>query len=275
MDTLKELQTALDSANAVIEGQKKVISELKLRKEQYDSIMENMEELVERSDPEFSLLYVNKALADYYGFTQEELIGTDTMELVIEEDRPAIYEMMDYVNAENPYYHFEYRIKDEDGNLVWMESVGRGFYDENGEIIEYQDVGRDITHYKDIENRLTWEVEQRTKELKKTNNEVLRVNSYLQSILSGISEGIIVIDKNGDCEFLNYGPDGLWLDAEEDLSRHFKNLLNGEKSNVLNWLFLKKKAFWDIEMNCITKKKELSFIISGMPLESEEDMFSK
>ncbi|MEE0775457.1 MAG: sigma 54-interacting transcriptional regulator, partial [Bacillota bacterium] len=226
---------------------------------------------VERSDPNYNLTYVNKALADYYGYTQEELIGTDTMELVAREDRATIYQMMKSVDAEHPHYRYQYRVKNKNGETAWMESVGRGFYDENGVIIEYQDIGRDITHFKDMEHLLTHEVEQRTKELKSANTELIRLNRYLQSILSGISEGIIVIDKTGNCEFLNYGPDGLWREAEKEIGQYFQGLLNGRKSNALNWLFLKKRPFADLEMH----GKSLSFIVSGMPLEIEEDMVSK
>ena len=101
-----------------------------------------MTELVERSGPNYSLRFVNKALADFYGYDQDDLIGTNTMDLVLKEDRQAIYDMMGFVNAENPYYHYEYRVRNGENDVVWMESSGRGFYDENGNIIE--DLGEDV-----------------------------------------------------------------------------------------------------------------------------------
>lgn len=268
------LEESLKKAEAKIEEQNKIIQELKLRKEQSDSILENMSELVERSDPRFYITYVNRAYENYYGVSSEELINTDTMELVYEEDHEKIYEMMKHINAEHPHYKYEYRVKIGD-KLYWMESIGRGFYREDGTIIEYQDVSHDITQFKTIEEELNRTIELRTSELKNSNKQLKKVNNYLQSILTGISEGIIVLDQNGECEFLNYGPQNLWKSAEKEIRQYFKNLLNDKKSNVLNWMFWKKRPFIDMEMNFVAGKKDLSFVVSGMPLDPGDDMVVK
>ena len=268
------LETRLKEAEEKIRAQSRIIRNLELYKEQFDSIMENMSEFVERSDPNFYLTYANKSLAEFYGMTQEEMLHTDTMALVVPEDHERIYEMMKHVNAENPRYKYEYRVNI-DGKIYWMESVGRGFYDEDGNIIEYQDVGRDITHFKNTEEKLKSTVDQRTQELQASNAELQRVNNYLHSILSGVSEGILVIGKDGNCEFLNYGPKDLWKDVSEDIAHYFKEMLNGSTSNVLNWMFLKKRSFFDVEMRFMSGKRDLSFVVSGVPLDAGEDMADK
>lgn len=274
MTDTTRLEAKLKQTEAQIREDQKIIHDLELRKAQYDSIMENMQELVERSAPDYYLRYVNQAMADFYGKTQAELIGTDTMKLVFEEDREKIYELMEGVNAANPYYHYEYRVRIDD-RLYWMESVGRGFYEDDGTIIEYQDVSRDVTHFKNMEEELKKTVEERTSELRSANRELLQVNNYLQSILSGIFEGILVIDKNGGCEFLNYGPNDLWKSDAEEICAYFRSLLNGRNSNALNWMFLKKRAFADTEMHFSSGKKNHSFVVSGVPLEAEGDMTAK
>lgn len=274
MAQTKALEEKLKLAEARIKEQEQIIRELELRKDQYDSIMENMQELVERSGPDYYLRYVNKSLANFYGVTQESLINTDTMNLVLEEDQQKIYELMENVDAENPYYHYEYRVCIND-RIYWMESVGRGFYEDDGTIIEYQDVSRDVTHFKNMEEQLKNTVEARTAELRHANRKLLQVNDYLQSILLGISEGILVIDQNGDCEFLNYGPNDLWKSAAREICDYFRNLLNGKNSNVLNWMFLKKRAFTDAEMHFTSGAKDHSFVVSGMPLEAENEAATK
>ena len=82
---------------------------------------------------------------------------------------------------------------------MWFgwKAAAEGFYDKNGNIIEYQDISRNITHFKNMEETLKKKVEQRTHELEHANIQLLRLNNYLQSILSGISEGIVVIDSDG------------------------------------------------------------------------------
>ena len=268
------LEEKLKAAEAKIEEQSSVIRELELRKDQYDSILENMSELVERTDPEYHLLYVNKALANFYQMSPDDMISTDTMALVYDEDRLKIHEMMKYVDAEHPYYKYEYRVEI-DGKMFWMESTGRGFYREDGSVIEYQDVSRDITRFKTVEEELNRTVELRTAELAASNRKMKELNRYLQSILSGISEGIIVLDQHGECEFLNYGPKDLWKSAEKEIRLYFKHLLNDKSSNVLNWMFWKKRPFVDMEMNFVAGKQDLSFVVSGMPLDIGGDMAEK
>lgn len=274
MSEKKTTEEKLQLAKVRIRGQEQRIRELELRKDQYDSIMENMRELVERSGPDYYLRYVNKAMANFYGVTQESLINTDTMDLVMEEDRQEIYTLMKNVNAENPYYHYEYRVQLQD-QTYWMESVGRGFYEDDGTIIEYQDVSRDVTHFKNMEEELKKTVEARTAELSNTNRKLLQVNNYLQSILAGISEGILVMDQNGVCEFLNYGPNDLWKGVDREICDFFCSLLNSKSSNVLNWMFLKKRAFTDQEMHFTSEGKDHFFVVSGMLLEAEQDMATK
>lgn len=274
MSEKKTTEEKLQLAKVRIRGQEQRIRELELRRDQYDSIMENMRELVERSGPDYYLRYVNKAMANFYGVTQESLINTDTMDLVMEEDRQEIYTLMKNVNAENPYYHYEYRVQLQD-QTYWMESVGRGFYEDDGTIIEYQDVSRDVTHFKNMEEELKKTVEARTAELSNTNRKLLQVNNYLQSILAGISEGILVMDQNGVCEFLNYGPNDLWKGVDREICDFFCSLLNSKSSNVLNWMFLKKRAFTDQEMHFTSEGKDHFFVVSGMLLEAEQDMATK
>ena len=77
MDRRREyLEERLKEAEAKIRAQNQVIRNLELCKDQYDSIMENMSEFVERSDPNFYLTYANKSLAAFYGATPEEMLNT-------------------------------------------------------------------------------------------------------------------------------------------------------------------------------------------------------
>ncbi len=271
IDQIKNLSEAL----AIIKEQEKEIHGLKLRKQQYDSIMENMTELVERSAPDYSLTYVNDALCRFYDCTPEEMLGEDTMDLVYDDDKSKIYKMMEGVNPQNPSYRYEYRVKKKDGSIVWMESVGRGFYDDNGNILEYQDVGRDITRFKNMEDELKHQVDQRTKELADTNKELVNVNLYLQNILSGISEGVVIVNDKGESKFLNYGPNDIWRDKQDILAVYFHDNILSPKSNALNRLTSKNQSFTDVEMNCCHGKGTLSFVASGVPLVADGDIVTE
>lgn len=265
----EEVVSFVKEQTRIIDEQKQKITELELRKAQYDSILKNMTEFVERSDPNFALTYVNEAMCELCECEAEELIGLDTMTLLEDEDRPFILEMIRGLTVENPVYHYEYHVTQSDQTVRWIEGLGTAFYDEEGNLIEYQDVGHDITHYKNLEIKLKDAVEERTKQLATTNDELMRVNTYLQNILSGISEGIVVIDNQGNCEFLNYGPDMLWHRSEEKIKKYFNRQIQASKGNVLSRLMKHKQSFIDVEMHCGGDCGEISFVASGMPLKTD------
>ncbi|MEG1496153.1 MAG: sigma 54-interacting transcriptional regulator [Clostridiales bacterium] len=255
----------LPEALKIIQAQKQQIKDLELRKSQFDSIMENMTELVERSAPDYSLVYVNDAMAELYESTAEEMIGQNTIDLLVEADREDVMTLTNNVSVDNPTYKYEYRVQRKDGSILWIESTGCGFYDEDGNIIEYQDVGRDITHFKNMEEQLKRKIEKSTYEIQQTNNELMKVNTYLQSILKGISEGIAIIDSNGGCEFLNYGPNNIWKKPARDLGEYFSNLTFAKNNNIITKLLKHKQSFTDMEMHCQSRLGELDFVVSGVP----------
>lgn len=260
----------LDEALAMIQEQKNKIRKLELRKAQYDSILENMTELVERSAPDYSLLYVNDAMCELYECNPEDFLGRNTLDLLFPEERGPVDEMTKRRTPADPSYKYEYQVRKKDGSIIWIESNGRGFYDEEGNIIEYQEVGRDVTHFKNMEEELTRKVQERTRELKTANEELLQVNAYLESILQGISESIVIVKSDGGSEFLNFGPNDIWKSDEHNLCHYFKGLILSEKSNVLRKLLSRRQAFTDVEMYCRGRSGELTFLVSGVPFSVED-----
>ncbi len=262
-----DLRTALMKAEALIEEQKKTIAELGLRKAQYDSILENMTEYVERSGPDYRLVYVNDALCQLYNVEPEELLGQNTMDFLVKEDWSTIEAAVAKLTPENPYYKYEYRVRQPDGSIVWVDGVGRCFYDDEGNVLEYQDVGRDITHFKNLQGELERQVRQRTLELARTNRELAGVNQELQTILASISEGIVVLEADGSGTFLNYGPEGLSETGKGELLTCFKRQILEETDTYLQRLIFQRRKFNDVEMHFPLKNRECHFVASGIPLQ--------
>ncbi len=263
------LKEALANAEAKIEEQNREIAELRLRKAQYDSILENMTECVERSGPDYRLLYVNEALCQLYNVEPEALLGQNTMDFLVKEDCPAIDAAVAALTPENPYYKYEYRVRQPDGSIVWVESVGRCFYDEYGNVLEYQDVGRDITHFKNLQGELERQVRQRTQELAKTNRELAIVNQDLKTVLASISEGIVVLEADGNGAFWNYGPDKQWLSAGDELLACFKRQILQDTNSYLHRLIFQRRKFGDVEMHFPLKSGDCHFVASGVPLQAK------
>jgi PAS domain S-box-containing protein len=128
--------------------------ELKKSKEYYQGVVEDQTELIVRWKNEGILTFVNRSYCDFFKKTKQELIGKTFLELIPKEDRHLIEENVEKITEENPISSHEHRVIKPDGSIGWTEWINRGIFDEEGELIEYQSVGRDITNRKKTEQQL-------------------------------------------------------------------------------------------------------------------------
>lgn len=244
--------------------------ELRLSDAQYHDILRNMSEAVELDDPNYNITYVNKAFCDFYGVTEEEVLGTNSMDWVIPEDRKRIDKQMDRVTPEKPDYRYTCRVKTTKGEMFWIEVLGHCFFDKKGNVLVYQDISRNITQYKEAAKqaerfRLDMEekVRLRTLELTQSNQELSEINSYLQSTLNNISEGVILVKNDGDSVFLNYGSNTEWNHFETFIRNGIKEAVLNDKLSAIYQLVHNKEDFKNTEITFTTPNGDIQFLVSG------------
>jgi len=120
----------------------------------YRAVVEAQTELVCRFRPDHTLTFVNAAYARYFGKRPEDLIGTAYVPLIAEEDRDRVRRTVDRISAEDPVVTVEERVLQPDGEVRWQQWTSRGIFDDAGNVVEYQGVGRDITERKRAEDTL-------------------------------------------------------------------------------------------------------------------------
>ena len=127
---------------------------LRKSEERYRAIVENQTEFVSRYLPEGILTYVNEALTRALGVKPEALLGKSFYPFILEEDRQAEIRKIESLTKDAPNNVSECRKKYPDGIVRWHQWTNRAFFDDRGDIIEYQSVGRDITERKRAEELL-------------------------------------------------------------------------------------------------------------------------
>ena len=105
-------------------------------------------ELICRFRPNGTLTYVNEAFCRYFGVEKEELRGRNVLLSISEADRQEVYSRLKDLRPERPVDTFEYRVVTVLGDILWNQWTYRALFDESGNILEYQSVGRDITFRK-------------------------------------------------------------------------------------------------------------------------------
>lgn len=117
----------------------------------YRTVVDTQTEVVSRLRPDGSLTFVNDAYCRFFGRSRTSLLGQHWQRIVHREDVPHIERALARMTAAEPIVAMESRVVDGEGRVRWMEFVNRGFFDAQGELIECQSIGRDITLRKDGE----------------------------------------------------------------------------------------------------------------------------
>jgi PAS domain S-box-containing protein len=111
-------------------------------------------ELICRFLPDGTLNFVNETYCRYFGKTREELTGSNFLDAIPPDDQTLIRQRFTSLTRENPVVTYENRVHMPNGELRWQEWTDRAIFDEAGQFLEFQSVGRDVTQRVEMENQL-------------------------------------------------------------------------------------------------------------------------
>ncbi len=150
-----------------IEGQKHIIAivrdmsevlqreeSLRLSEERYRAVVECQTELICRWKPGGILTFVNGAYCRYFDKTEDELLGTSFYKFIPDSDLAGVKKYFANFSKENSFARHEHRGVDGKGNVRWLQWTNRAIFDDSGNLVEFQDVGRDITDDKENQARI-------------------------------------------------------------------------------------------------------------------------
>jgi PAS domain S-box-containing protein len=111
----------------------------------FRAIVEDQTDFLVRWKPDGTRTFVNRAYCDYFRGSPSSFIGTSFVDGMPEQHRGFIEETLAEMSPENPVVVAEPRVPRPNGEVVYHEWVNRGIFDSEGELIEIQSVGRDVT----------------------------------------------------------------------------------------------------------------------------------
>jgi len=182
---------------------------LKKSEARYRAVVEDQTELICRFKPDTTLTFVNEAYCRYFGKNRKELIGQPFLTLIPEEDHEGVKKQLESFDLKNPVMTYEHPVIAERGEIRWQQWTDKALFNELGQIIEFQSVGRDITDRKIAEealqkahDELEERVQERTAELKESEN-------YYQTLFENTGDASVIIEEdmtismaNSECERL-------------------------------------------------------------------------
>jgi len=120
----------------------------------YKNIVEDQTELIVRFLPDGTLSFVNNAFCNFVDKTKEECEGLNRNDEELFRDLAGIFPQTKGLTPDYQVRTTQRRIKGQGNKIIWLEWVIRAIFDDDGQLFEYQLVGRDITIQKQYEQAI-------------------------------------------------------------------------------------------------------------------------
>ncbi|MDX1461729.1 MAG: CheR family methyltransferase [Marinirhabdus sp.] len=217
-----------------ISEDKKLLAEVKRGEERFKNIADAAPLTIWVSDQNMSCTYVNKTWLEFTGSSLEDNMEEGYMSFVHPDDLQKLLQVITMAYDKKIPFSEEYRVRRHDGEYRWFLNDGVPIIDANGEFRGYIGSNADITERKLFTEKLEQKVKERTIDLKKSNDELIRANLNLEEYAYVASHDLqeplrkirtfnsILKDLLGDQESV-----GVYSDKIEDLAERMTELIKG------------------------------------------------
>jgi PAS domain S-box-containing protein len=122
--------------------------------ERYRRILDDQTEFIVRWRPDGVRTFVNDSYCRYFGVTRGDAVGSSFYPLISHDDLAAVRRRIAALSPEHPASTGEHRVVRPDGTIGWNRWTDRAFFDAEGNIVELQSVGLDVTERVEAERAL-------------------------------------------------------------------------------------------------------------------------
>jgi PAS domain S-box-containing protein len=230
---------------------------------------------------DFQYVWTNTAFQEYTGYANEDVLHKKFWEVL----HPDFQDLV-RTNAqarqrgEKVPNSYELKIVAKDGTEKWVdvflfeEWMGDQPYVMLGAYGITERVHAQ-TQLQKANNHLDQLVQERTKELTTSNQALMLQERLLMDIISNMSDGVIIISRQGEIEFINQTLKVMLgktrADIKEQLS--FEMLVADNKN--LERMLTKKQAFRDEEVSLAMEGRDMQFLATGTPIEGPDGRVNK
>jgi PAS domain S-box-containing protein len=140
-----------DELDTLVQVLRSMVSNIRQREQFLKAILEDQTECICRFLPDGTLSFVNEAYARDQGQCHDQLIGANFITLVPPEHQDALQQKLEQLTLEHPVEVWEYKQEYPEQETEWHQWTIRALFTEEGQLKEFQAVGRNISRQKQAE----------------------------------------------------------------------------------------------------------------------------
>jgi diguanylate cyclase (GGDEF)-like protein/PAS domain S-box-containing protein len=165
-------------------------------------LIDELPDLICRYELDGTLLFVNRAYAEYFGSTPDALVGRNFLDLVpdrlrrqVEDDIRSLHSL----RPDGPVAVNEHRSVDRDGRVRWVQWTDKALFDETGRLREIVSVGRDVTERREAEEQALFLASHDPLTLLLNRRSLLAEldTALAEARRTGLAVGVVYLDVNG------------------------------------------------------------------------------
>ncbi len=122
--------------------------ELQTSESRYRHLIEDQIDPVFRYDKNLRLTFANRAYCSHYGIERNDILGISILDFIPVGNHNLVKHHIQTLSRENPVSTSVHQSIMSDGSVRWFEWKDRAIFNKQGEIVEYQGIGHDITEQK-------------------------------------------------------------------------------------------------------------------------------
>ncbi|NOQ77393.1 MAG: PAS domain S-box protein, partial [Methylococcaceae bacterium] len=213
-----------------------LLNTLRESEERYRNLVENSSDWIWEVDQNGIYTYCSPKCIDLLGYQAEELIGKTPFDLMSAEEVQRVGVLFqDIVLAKRAFNHLENINLHKNGQQVIMETSGTPFFDEQGELLGYRGIDRDITARKTAEAHVLKQAQ----------------------IIDQIHDSVVATDLEGYVTSWNKGAKRLFgFNNNEAIGQHISFVYPNEEHEFLQnkvILSLQAKGFHETHVRMLRK----------------------
>jgi len=178
IDGGEELEQLGRAFNEMAKNLKQSYSRISEGKERINRILESSPDSIVVTDLKGNILECNEATTDMTGYRRDELLDMNALDLISEDEREKALSKMRKTLKEERLKNLEYTLVDRSGKKFPVEMSTAVIKDMQGDVSSFIAVVKDVT------------------DRRKKEKELLSMKKHLETVLDGIDESIVVIDRD-------------------------------------------------------------------------------